>query len=77
MAATASTLRELHQLHQRAKALRDRLVSAPKSLAARQAALATKQATWTASSSPGTTPSGVVDPPARPCGRARPRSSMT
>lgn len=44
MAATASTLRELHQLHQRAKALRDRLVSAPKTLAARQAALATKQA---------------------------------
>lgn len=44
MAATASTLSELHQLHQRAKALRDRLVSAPKALAARQAALATKQA---------------------------------
>jgi predicted nucleic acid-binding Zn-ribbon protein len=44
MAATASTLRELHQLHQRAKALRDRLTSAPKTLAARQAALATKQA---------------------------------
>ena len=43
MAATASTLRELHQLHQRAKALRDRLVSAPKTLAARQAALAAKQ----------------------------------
>ena len=44
MSATASTLRELHLLHQRAKALRDRLVSAPKTLAARQAALATKQA---------------------------------
>ncbi len=44
MSATASTLRELHQLHERAKALRDRLVSAPKTLAAREAALVTKQA---------------------------------
>lgn len=43
MAATASNLRELHELHQRAKALRDRLSSGPKSLATRQAALATKQ----------------------------------
>ncbi len=44
MPATADNLRELHQLHQRAKALRDRLTSGPKTLAARQAALATRQA---------------------------------
>jgi predicted nucleic acid-binding Zn-ribbon protein len=44
MPATANTLRELHQLHQRAKALRDRLTSAPKTLAARQAALTNRQA---------------------------------
>ncbi|MFO0952489.1 MAG: nucleic acid-binding protein [Isosphaeraceae bacterium] len=42
--AAASDLRELHTLHQRAKALRDRLTSGPKTVAARQAALATKQA---------------------------------
>src|SRR6266436_7704909 len=41
--ATADSLRELHQLHQRAKALRDRLTSGPKTLAARQAALANRQ----------------------------------
>ncbi len=46
-ATTASTLRELHELHQRAKALRDRLSSGPKTLATRQAALATKQNTLT------------------------------
>ena len=40
MPITASNLRELHQLHQRAKALRDRLTSGPKTLAARHAALA-------------------------------------
>jgi predicted nucleic acid-binding Zn-ribbon protein len=44
MPATAASLRELHHLHQRAKALRDRLGSAPKTLAARQAALATRSA---------------------------------
>ena len=44
MPATADNLRDLHQLHQRAKALRDRLASGPKTLAARQAALATRQA---------------------------------
>jgi predicted nucleic acid-binding Zn-ribbon protein len=44
MAAPASTLRELHQLHQRARALRDRMSSAPKTLAARQAAVTTRQA---------------------------------
>jgi predicted nucleic acid-binding Zn-ribbon protein len=37
--ATADSLRDLHMLHQRAKALRDRLTSGPKTLAARQAAL--------------------------------------
>jgi predicted nucleic acid-binding Zn-ribbon protein len=44
MPATAESLRDLHQLHQRARALRDRLSSGPKTLAARQAALATRQA---------------------------------
>ena len=43
MPSTASSLRDLHQLHQRAKALRDRLTSGPKTLAARQAAAATRQ----------------------------------
>jgi predicted nucleic acid-binding Zn-ribbon protein len=43
MPATAENLRELHQLHQRAKALRDRLTSGPKTLAARQAALANRR----------------------------------
>jgi predicted nucleic acid-binding Zn-ribbon protein len=42
--ATADNLRELHQLHQRARALRDRLASGPKTLAAREAALANRQA---------------------------------
>ena len=40
MPSTAASLRDLHQLHQRAKALRDRLISGPKSLAARQASAA-------------------------------------
>jgi predicted nucleic acid-binding Zn-ribbon protein len=44
MPSTASTLRELHDLHHRAKALRDRLTSGPKTLAARKAALANRQA---------------------------------
>ena len=39
MPATASNLRDLHHLHQRARALRDRLASGPKTIAARQAAL--------------------------------------
>jgi predicted nucleic acid-binding Zn-ribbon protein len=43
MAITAESLQELHQLHQRAKALRDRLTSGPKTLAARLAALANRQ----------------------------------
>lgn len=43
MPATVDNLRELHQLHQRAKALRDRLASGPKTLAARQAALANRK----------------------------------
>jgi len=49
MSATAENLRELHQLHQRAKALRDRLISGPKTLASRQAALANRQAALEAS----------------------------
>ena len=44
MPATAAYLRELHLLHQRAKALRDRLSSAPKTLAARNIALTNRQA---------------------------------
>ncbi len=40
MTATAVILRELHHLHQRAKALRDRLIAAPRTLAARQNTLA-------------------------------------
>ncbi len=44
MSATAENLHDLHQLHQRARALRDRLASGPKTLAARLAALANRQA---------------------------------
>jgi uncharacterized protein len=44
MAITAESLQELHQLHHRAKALRDRLSSGPKTLAARQLGLANRQA---------------------------------
>lgn len=44
MPETAATdLRELHALHQRAKALRDRLTSGPKTVTARLAALAQRQ----------------------------------
>ncbi len=43
MPATASNLRDLHALHQRAKALKDRLASAPKTLATRKAVLAKRQ----------------------------------
>jgi uncharacterized protein len=42
MPATADNLHDLHLLHQRAKALRDRLASGPRTLAARQAALAAR-----------------------------------
>ncbi|WP_165227195.1 zinc ribbon domain-containing protein [Aquisphaera insulae] len=44
MSATAEVLRELHILHQRAKSIRDRLASAPRTLNARQNALAARQA---------------------------------
>jgi predicted nucleic acid-binding Zn-ribbon protein len=44
MSATAENLHDLHQLHQRARALRDRLASGPKTLAARKAALANRLA---------------------------------
>lgn len=44
MTATGESLRDLHLLHQRAKAIRDRLSSGPKVLAARAAALAGRQA---------------------------------
>lgn len=43
MPATAENLRDLHMLHQQAKALRDRLTSGPKTVAAREIALATRQ----------------------------------
>jgi uncharacterized protein len=43
-ATTAENLRDLHELHQRAKALRDRLSSGPKTLAVRQTTLATRMA---------------------------------
>ncbi len=44
MPATAENLKDLHELHQRAKALRARLSSGPKTLAVRQATLATRNA---------------------------------
>ncbi len=47
--ATAANLRDLHLLHQRAKAIRDRLQSAPKTLAARNLALANRQTALEAS----------------------------
>ena len=40
---TAANLRELHALHQRAKALRDRLVSGPKTLATRRSVLESRR----------------------------------
>lgn len=43
-ATTAENLRDLHELHQRAKAIRDRLSSGPKTLAIRQTTLATRMA---------------------------------
>jgi predicted nucleic acid-binding Zn-ribbon protein len=44
MPAMAQNLSDLHLLHQRARALRDRLASGPKTLAARQLALANREA---------------------------------
>jgi predicted nucleic acid-binding Zn-ribbon protein len=44
MAASAENLRDLHALHHRAKAMRDLLVSGPKTLAARQQVLAGRHA---------------------------------
>lgn len=44
MSATAESLRELHELHQRAKAIRDRLTSEPKTVATRRAILDAKRA---------------------------------
>ena len=41
--SSTTTLRDLHQLHQRAKILRDRLTSGPKTLAARKLALEARQ----------------------------------
>jgi predicted nucleic acid-binding Zn-ribbon protein len=48
MPTTAENLRDLHALHQRAKSLRDRLASGPKTLTARQAFLAKKRADFEA-----------------------------
>jgi uncharacterized protein len=42
MSATAENLKDLHELHQRAKALRARLSSGPKTLAARQSTLTSR-----------------------------------
>src|SRR5271156_2902785 len=42
MSATAENLRDLHELHQRAKALRARLSSGPKTLVVRQSTLAAR-----------------------------------
>jgi uncharacterized protein len=44
MPATAENLKDLHALHQRAKALRDRLSSGPKTVAVREQALAARTA---------------------------------
>jgi len=43
MTTTANSLREIHSLHQRAKAIRDRLAGVPKSVAARSGVVAKKQ----------------------------------
>ena len=43
MSSSTTSLRDLHQLHQRAKALRDRLTSGPKTLAARKLALEARE----------------------------------
>lgn len=43
MTTTANSLREIHSLHQRAKAIRDRLAGVPKAVAARSAMVAKKQ----------------------------------
>ena len=45
MTTTANSLREIHSLHQRSKAIRDRLLSVPKTIVARQAQVARKQDT--------------------------------
>ena len=42
--SAAESLRDLHALHQRSKALRDRLASGPKTLATREQVLATRRA---------------------------------
>jgi predicted nucleic acid-binding Zn-ribbon protein len=43
MTTTANSLREIHSLHQRARAIQDRLASHPKSVAARNAIVAKKE----------------------------------
>ena len=45
MTTTANSLREIHSLHQRSKAIRDWLLSVPKTIVARQAQVARKQDT--------------------------------
>lgn len=45
MTTTASSLREIHSLHQRARAIQDRLASHPKTVAARNAIVAKRDAT--------------------------------
>jgi predicted nucleic acid-binding Zn-ribbon protein len=43
MPPTAGSLRDLHELHQRAKSLRERVTSGPKTVAARQSALTARE----------------------------------
>ncbi|MFM7130329.1 MAG: zinc ribbon domain-containing protein, partial [bacterium] len=45
MTTTANSLREIHSLHQRARAIQDRLASHPKTVAARNAIVAKREAT--------------------------------
>jgi predicted nucleic acid-binding Zn-ribbon protein len=45
MTTTANSLREIHSLHQRAKAIRDRLAAVPRTVAARSGLVAKKQET--------------------------------
>ena len=48
MTTTADNLRDLHTLHQRANALRDRLASGPKTVAGRRSLVASRRASLTA-----------------------------
>ena len=77
MTATADALRDLHTLHQRAKAVRDRLESGPKTLAVRQAALAVRQADLEKRARPSRTPSWGSARTSTPSRPRRPRSTTS